>query len=126
MKTTESTTFSKDTIVILYIIANSLLVGINVLQVLVRLRVNETKIPIQYIAYNYLSGQSNTPSTGNWYILYSLALVALAGWVISAVLAHRIYKSNKVFSYAILSVYTVVAVYSAFVIHAILTYAKSF
>jgi hypothetical protein len=108
--------FSKDTPVVLLLILNGALVMVSILSVLLRLRPNDFKVPIQYIVYNGTVVQS-----GNWYSLIGFVLFLIAGAALTFVMAHRLYKANRFFTMAVLASYTMVGVFALLTINALLS-----
>lgn len=115
-KDSAPTQFSKDTSVVLLLIIDGLLMLAATLSVLLRLRPNDFRIPVQYIVYDGTVVQS-----GNWYSLYALAIFVLVGGGITIYLAHKLYKANRYFTMATLAAYAVVCIFSLFSINALLT-----
>ena len=108
--------FSRDTSVVLLLILNGALMLAAILSVLLRLRPNDFRIPVQYIVYDGTVVQS-----GNWYSLYALIIFVLAGGGITIYLARKLYAANRYFTLATLAVYAVVGVFSLFSINALLS-----
>lgn len=108
--------FSKDRPTVFLVVVNLGLMLATVLSVIIRLRPNDFKIPVQYIVYNGTVVQS-----GNWYSLYSWVLFILAGGAATIFLAHRLYKAHKYFSSVTLALYAVVALYAFFSVNALLS-----
>lgn len=114
-KIAEQTPFTKDRALMVLSIGAGILAFSNVLSVLVRLKSHDFKVPVQYIV-----NDGSVIQTSSWYSLYTLALVAVFGAAASIFLAHRLYRSNRVFAAGLLVVYLVVAVVSLLVTNALL------
>lgn len=115
-KKEQPTKFSKDTPIVLLLAANVILMVASVVSVLFRLRPSDFKVPIQYIVYDGTVVQS-----GNWYSLYGFLLFIVVGGGMTFYLAHRVYKSNRLYSLATLAAYLVVSIYSLMTINALLS-----
>ncbi len=108
--------FSKDRPVVLLVVANAGLILATFFSVILRLRPNDFKIPIQFIVYD-----GTTIQTGNWFSLYSIVLFSIGGGIITLLLAKKLYGANRFFSLAVLAVYGVVALFTLFSVNALLT-----
>lgn len=107
--------FSKDYPMVILVLINSLLMLIGTLSVVLRLRPNDFKVPVQYIVHDGTIVQS-----GNWFSLYSLVFFILGGGIITVILASKLHKANRLFAVATLAIYTFVAVFSILAINALL------
>lgn len=99
-KNTQQTVFSKDKVALGLAAWSVFATVATILFSLVRLRSHDFKIPVQYIV-----NDGSVLQTSSWYSLYSLALFSLISTVVILFLAHRLHRSNRLFSLGILLVY---------------------
>jgi|GEM_PF-2772830 len=114
-KTTEQIAFTKDRPIIILAITNGIFALMNVILTFARLRSHDFKVPVQYIV-----NDGSVLQTSNWYSLYSLALVSVAGFVAIIFLAYQLHKGNRLFAMAVLIIYLLVGVMTLLVTNALL------
>lgn len=114
-KNTLELKFSKDKPIMILSIVGGVLSALTFLSTVIRLRSNDFKVPVQYVAHDGAVLQ-----TSSWFSLYSLAFFSVLTCVAIIFLAHRLYKGNRVFAIGVLAVYAVVALISLFVTNALL------
>ncbi len=114
-KVPESTLFTKDKALMTLSIISGALATMTVVLVFVRLKSHDFKVPVQYIVNDGSVVQSSV-----WYSLYSLALVAVFGVVVSIFLSYRLHKSSRIFAIGLLSVYVILALFGLLVSSALL------
>lgn len=113
----ETTTpqFSKDRPVMAMTVFNILIAFITLVFVLVRLRTHDLKVPVQFVV-----NDGSVLQTGNWYSLYSLALVSVLGTGVLIFLAHQLYKGNRLFALGTLIAFSVMNIFGLLVSVALL------
>lgn len=114
-KNTLELKFTKDKPIMILAVTSSVISVLTFLSVIIRLRSNDFKVPVQYVVHDGAVLQ-----TSNWFSLYSLALFSVLTCGAIIFLAHRLYKGNRVFAVGVLAVYTVISVITLFVTNALL------
>jgi len=114
-KTLEPVPFVKDRVMLLLSGLNTVLVGLIVLSVFLRLRSHDFKVPVQYVV-----NDGSVLQTSQWYSLYSLAFFAVLSGVGVIILAQRLHKSERNYAKVALIIFAIGAVFGLFVSNALL------
>lgn len=85
------------------------------LSVVIRLRSNDFKVPVQYVV-----NDGAVLQTSNWFSLYSLALFSVFTCIAVIFLSHTLYKGNRMFAIGMLAIYVVVSLITLFATNALL------
>ena len=108
-------TFSKDKTV-LGLSAFSIIATLaTVLFSIAMLRSHDFKVPVQYVV-----NDGSVLQTSNWYTLYSLPLFAVMSTAVMLFLAHKLYRTNRIFSIGVLAAYSLVSIVGFLVTFALL------
>lgn len=114
-ETNPAVVFSKDKPVMVLAVISSLLAFANLILVIALLRSHDFKVPVQYVV-----NDGSVLQTSDWYSLFSLGVFAVFSAVVVLFSAHRIHKTNRVFSIGVLLVYSVISVISILTTYALL------
>lgn len=113
---TKSTMFSKDKSIVILLLANFGLIVTSASVVVLRLRSNDFKVPVQYIA-----NDGSVVQASSWYSLYSLGFFAVLSVAAIFFLAYRLYRGNPTFSKGLLGIQLVVSIITLLVINSLLS-----